>query len=119
MDIERALEILEPLTDGIDPLSGEFFPVNSPYQQPEIVRALYIARASLVEARERLCRQRMLPAKAGKPWEMDDDVVLTQGYENGRPLHLLAAELERTRSAIQARLFKLGLVEEADTRFRV
>jgi hypothetical protein len=36
-DRERSLQILEALAGGIDPISGEVFPSDSPYQQPEVI----------------------------------------------------------------------------------
>lgn len=40
-DKECSLEILQALADGVDPVSGEMFPPDSPYQQPEVIRALF------------------------------------------------------------------------------
>lgn len=43
MDPTRAIEIVRQLADGIDPTTGERFPPDSPYQQADTVRALYLA----------------------------------------------------------------------------
>lgn len=38
-DNNRHLEILQALAAGTDPITGEVFPADSPYNQPEIIRA--------------------------------------------------------------------------------
>lgn len=43
MDRNRMLAILATLADGIDPVTGEAFPAESPYQHPQTVRALCLA----------------------------------------------------------------------------
>lgn len=43
MNLEKALEIIKVLADGIDPFTGEVFPPDSPYQNADMVRALHIA----------------------------------------------------------------------------
>lgn len=43
MDQDRMLAVLTNLANGIDPVSGTAFPADSPYQHPEIVRALFLA----------------------------------------------------------------------------
>lgn len=47
MEPLRAQEILATLADGMDPFSGEFLPPNNIYQQPDVIRALYIALKAL------------------------------------------------------------------------
>ena len=37
MDKNKTLEVLEALTNGIDPVSGEVFPEDSPYQNVDVV----------------------------------------------------------------------------------
>ena len=55
MEAGKALEIIRALADGIDPHTGEVYPADSPYQSPEITRALFAAISALdgVERRER------------------------------------------------------------------
>ena len=40
-DNNRYLEMLQALAAGTDPVIGEIFPADSPYNQPEIIRALF------------------------------------------------------------------------------
>lgn len=49
----KIISILESLADGIDPASGEVFPGDSPYQNPDIVRALFHAVRMLNEKQPR------------------------------------------------------------------
>ncbi|KQR67233.1 hypothetical protein ASF92_16110 [Pedobacter sp. Leaf176] len=42
-DTNRHLEILQAQAAGTDPITGEVFPADSPYNQPEIIRALFFA----------------------------------------------------------------------------
>ena len=50
MEITQALEIVRVLADGIDPNTGSMMPANSPYQHPQIVRALHVAVRKLESA---------------------------------------------------------------------
>ena len=43
MELDRAIEIVQSLADGMDPYSGERFPPDSPYQQADTVRVLHMA----------------------------------------------------------------------------
>ncbi|WP_189000612.1 HRDC domain-containing protein [Deinococcus roseus] len=43
MESREALRILQLLADGVDPHSGEVFEDTSPYQHPQVVRALFYA----------------------------------------------------------------------------
>lgn len=48
MKIERAIEIIQKLADGIDPHTGKSFMTPNPYQHPDVIRALHIANEHLV-----------------------------------------------------------------------
>ena len=47
MDESRALEIVMKLVDGVHPRTGESLPPESPYQDPETIRALFTAVLAL------------------------------------------------------------------------
>ena len=74
MDEEQALDLIRPLADGILPTTGEALPADSPFQHPNIVRALYLAVRALEAEAERRTRQRHLPGNAGKPWSTGTQV---------------------------------------------
>jgi hypothetical protein len=110
MDHAQALEITRLLADGIDPSTGEEFPSESPYQQPKIIRALFLANQAMEHRAEQLRRKRNLPANAGEPWSDEEDRRLVSRFEADASIRELATEHARTMGAIQARLVKLGKI---------
>jgi len=42
MDKNKVIEILSALAEGIDPYTEEMFPDNSPYNNTDTVRALFL-----------------------------------------------------------------------------
>lgn len=55
------------------------------------------------------------PARAGQPWNEDEDRRLAEAFDGGASLAELAESMSRTRASIRARLILLGrgaLVEE-------
>jgi hypothetical protein len=110
MDAAQALAVVRSLANGVDPESGEVFPVESPYQRPQVVRALYEA-ASALERIERFERRKaQMPAKTGEAWSEDEDRKLLAAFDSGRALQELAAAHERTMGAVRARLLKYGRI---------
>jgi hypothetical protein len=110
MDATQALAVVRSLANGVDPQSGEIFPPESPYQRPQIVRALYEAAAAL-ERQERYDRRKaQMPIKTGEPWTEDEDRKLLAAFDAGRALQELAAAHERTMGAVRARLLKYGRI---------
>ena len=108
MDTDTALEIIRALADGIDPLTGEVFPDDSIYQQPQVIRALFTAMQVLEYQQKRGERQRQLPHKAGIAWATEEDEKLSEAFDQGKSIQELARMHERTHGAIQSRLVKLG-----------
>ncbi|MGD0786042.1 MAG: hypothetical protein ABR969_09540 [Sedimentisphaerales bacterium] len=108
---QDALGIVKSLADGVDPVSGEVFPADSPYQNVQIVRALLAAVNALENSVRRKNRKTNLPERAGKPWNKTESDLLIQKFDNGISLVDLAKEHKRTRGAIQAQLAKLGKIE--------
>ena len=110
MDSAQALAVVRSLANGVDPESGEIFPAESPYQRPQVVRALYEA-ATALERQERFERRRaQMPIKTGEPWSEDEDRRLLAAFDAGRALQELAAAHERTMGAVRARLLKYGRI---------
>ena len=64
-----------------------------------------------------LVKQQQIENK-GKPWSQEDDDSLSRMYQSGSSLKDIAAYFKRTRSAIKARLVKLGLLEDFDDQWR-
>ncbi|HKO89303.1 MAG TPA: hypothetical protein VJU83_12405 [Burkholderiales bacterium] len=109
MDQDKALKILKALAEGIDPHTGETFPPGSPYQQADIVRALYAAMAAF-DSSPKQSSTKSGQSNAGKAWNPEEDARLLQAFEAGDSLDNLALQHGRTRLGIEARLAKFGKV---------
>jgi len=121
MDHSKALDVLKLLSDGNDPETGKPFPPNSPYQRPDIIRALFhavrvlesgatISEAPATNEKKPERSARALPGNAGKPWSKEEDGRLTSSFDGGTSIEDLAAAHGRSKIAIEARLAKFGKV---------
>jgi hypothetical protein len=100
MEISRVKELLSLLAEGIDPVTGEVFPADSPYQQPEIIRALYSALRFLEADKEKPCERKALPAMAGVAWTAEEEEKLKTGQVDIMALSLYKInDRERIRCA--------------------
>ena len=73
MDIIRAREIVRTLADGVDPTTGEILPVDSVYNSPDVIRALF----TLLETTSEKKRVEPIPNRnAGKSWTEIEDCLL-------------------------------------------
>lgn len=111
MQIEVALPIIRALADGVNPITGEAYPDQSPYAEPRTLRALYAAANLMQREVEREKRRERLPANFGKPWADGEDRLLVTEFDAGVPLHEIARKHLRTQSSIKLRLEKLGKIE--------
>ncbi len=120
MEIREAQSIVKTLAQGIDPNSGEVFALDSPYNEPKIIRALFTVHDFVLQARKpRMSadekRQENLdlgrPGNYGLPWKDDARSQVAMGFEDGKTIEELATTLERTQGAIRAELIRQGLVE--------
>lgn len=109
MDQDKTRALLQALAAGIDPHSGESFPSDSPYQHPDVIRALYAALEALnTSGAKRIPAQRPAPSNAGKPWSREEDERLLAAFASGASLESLAAQHGRSRTGVEARLAKHG-----------
>ena len=111
METQQALDIVKALANGINPTTGEIFADDNPYQQPDIIRALFVAVSALEKARASAQRQRDLPDNPdnpGKPWPEEEENRLAELYDLGTSIPELVEIHGRTRGAIQSRLVRLG-----------
>lgn len=113
MDEITALRLIETLANGVHPGTGEVLGADSPCQQPDILRALWLASRALEERRLRALRQNSLPANVGKPWSEEENHALVAEFHAGQDIAAIATLHQRTAAGIQARLEKLGLVGPA------
>jgi len=111
MEIEKSIEIIQLLSQGIDPETGEDYPSNSPYQQPNIIRALYASVEALEKEKKRIKRSKNLPQNAGNPWSDEEDKTLIEGFESKKSISELAEIHQRTKGSIHSRLVKHGKIE--------
>lgn len=109
MQISEALAIIQALADGVDPNTGEIFPEGTPYQHPQVIRALMTAVQALEQRRNDKGHDH-LPLRAGKAWDKVEDEQLVRDFEAGVTLVQLAKRHERTRGSIRSRLEKLGKI---------
>jgi len=105
MDEARALSIVSALANGVNPLTGEVFPADSPYQTADVVRALFLI-TRLIEAKPKARPRTATAGNAGKPWTMEEDQKLLREFDRGTGIPALAEAHGRTPAGIQARLEK-------------
>ena len=122
----RALEIIQTLADGVDPMTGEVFDEQSPYNHPTVIRSLFcclgMARRSVRKRRLSPEQRRAdniakgLPGNAGLPWTEALRQQLAAGFGEGETPAQLAMRFERTSGSIVAQLKKQGLIAEDEAR---
>lgn len=116
---QDALGIVKALADGVDPISGEVFPSDSPFQNAQIARALCAAVISLEKTVKVKNKKLILPERAGKPWDKTESDLLINHFDGGMKIGELAKEHQRTRGAIEAQLAKLGKIEHTYQRSKI
>ena len=117
MEKEQTLRILNALANGVHPATGEQFPAESPYQHPDTVRALFEAVRTMEQGRapagERPQRPASMPGNTGLRWTSEEEERLIAAFDAGRAVDELARAHNRTRAGIEARLVKLGKLDES------
>jgi hypothetical protein len=109
MDETKTVAILSALANGVNPSTGEIFSADSPYQQAEIVRALFAALEHFKQVEKPKPKQRTdMPSNVGKPWSDDEDRRLLGDFDRGRKPSEIARDLGRTLAGIEARLERHG-----------
>lgn len=111
MDTDKALEIVCALANGVDPHTGEEYAVDSPYQHPQAIRALFMAIQALERTKKAEDRQRRLPSNTGKAWVDEEDRRLVAAFDSGKTTKQLAEEHQRTEGSIRSRLVKHGKIQ--------
>jgi hypothetical protein len=104
MDFDRALKLVRALADGHDPHTGEELPIAGPYQQPDVIRALFQATRALERELWRERRRKLLPSNVGS----DEDRMLIERFTQGHDVDALAGLHQRTSNGIRERLVRLG-----------
>ncbi len=104
---EKEIRTLERLVAGQDPVSGRPLARQSPYRNPEVVQAIETA-LTIVRGRP---EQDDRPARSGKPWSKEEIDRLVARHQQGEEPAAIARHLERSKTAIVARLVQLGLMD--------
>ena len=127
MDEEQAREILRTLANGIDPVTGEVLPDESPYNHPAVIRALFQMvhaaderspspkskrSARSIEARQQENIRAGRPRNAGLPWNEASRAKLASSYRATTDVDQLSRDFERSRGAVISELVRQGLVED-------
>ena len=126
MDITQSITVLKTLASGTNPATGELYAEDSPYNAPEVIRALYACIQHLehpprksrmtLEERQADNLKRGLPRNAGLPWTPELKADLSGAFETAKSSKDLARQFERTPGSILAELQKQGLITEAQAR---
>jgi hypothetical protein len=111
MNLEVALPIIRALADGVNPVTGETYPEQSPYAEPRTLRALYAAVDQLEKEVQRQRRHDRHPANFGKPWSEDEDRLLAGEFDAGHTITAMAHAHHRTQSSVRLRLEKLSKIK--------
>ena len=112
METSEVIKIIQALAHGIDPETGEVLPPTSPYNHPNVIRALFQSLNALERLSPSEGRERSLPDNAGKPWNGEEDRLLVEAFDSGASLKQMTVKHCRTEGAIASRLVKLGKVSE-------
>lgn len=108
----EAKKIIDALANGIDPESGEIFPAQSTLNNPQVIRALFVASKALDSAKKREERNNSLPENAGRSWPKTEDEELLRVFDAGTSAKEIAAKHGRTLGAITSRLVHLGRIND-------
>lgn len=112
MDPARAREILRALADGRDPATGAAFPPDSPYQQAETVRALYLALEALDTPPAKSRSADPNRPNLNQKWTPEEEQRLRDAFAANTPIPQIATTHGRSAGAITSRLVKLGLIQD-------
>ena len=119
METHEAHRILTTLVNGEDPTGRGPLPAECVIHRTDVMRALIAAALSLKTNAARIERRAQLPARTGANWEAEEDAKLIASFKAGDKLEVLAARHQRSTSAVEARLVKLGLLTDEQRTSRV
>ncbi len=110
MKDEEAINIIQMLISGINPLSDEPLVANHLCLESDIQRALQTTIPALEQKIKAEARKAKLPANAGSPWTEAEDQQLAECFDIGDSIAMLIEKHQRTRGSINSRLVKLGKI---------
>jgi len=119
MELNESRSIVKTLAQGVHPTTGEVFPPESPYNDPEVIRALFsilefVKQAKKprksVEERRRENLEFGRPMNSGLPWTEEDRAIVRSGFQEGTTVEKLAATLGRSSGSIVAEVIRQDLL---------
>ena len=110
MTPNEAKSIIETLANGVDPETGEVLSAQSVFNNPQVIRALFIATNALDGLAKREKQAKTLPDNAGKAWSEIEDSELINAFDAGGSIKDISAKHGRTEGAIASRLLRLGRI---------
>jgi hypothetical protein len=120
MSPNEAKPIITALANGIDPETGEVLSEQSVFNNPQVIRALFIATKALDNLeRRKENRDKALPQNAGNPWSDLEDSELLSAFDTGCSIKALSAKHGRTEGAITSRLIKLRITDQTSALDRI
>ncbi|KFX01153.1 hypothetical protein [Pectobacterium carotovorum] len=116
MELSEAKDIVTALINGIDPTTGEVLPEGSPYNDPQVIRALFTVWSTIetkktLEEKQHENIQAGRPKNAGLAWNEESKALLASKFQNGTSIDELVTNFERTKGSIVSELMKQGLIE--------
>ncbi|MFJ5473526.1 hypothetical protein [Pectobacterium carotovorum] len=113
MELSEAKDIVTALINGIDPTTGEVLPEGSPYNNPQVIRALFNVLDALnvkkqpkktFEEKQQDNIKAGRPKNAGLSWDDELKELLASTFQNGASIDELATNFERTKGSIVSEL---------------
>lgn len=106
MSTQSPSEVLAALAQGIDPASGEDLEATGIWRQANVIEALRAGAAALEEHKPHVRAPNS--AHVGQPWTSQEEHDLLMAFGAGTPLPDIASRHQRSLTAIEARLERLG-----------
>ena len=110
MNNQEAINIIQALIEGINPLSDEPLSGSSLCLNSDIQRAFQATIPALEGKIRADIRKSNLPTNAGNPWSSDEDQQLVEAFDKGDSITTLVEHHQRTKGSITSRLGKLGKI---------
>jgi hypothetical protein len=107
---QEAIDIIEKLINGINPLSDEPLSSHSLCLNSDIQRAFQAAIPALESRIKANIRRSNLPANAGNPWHSAEDQQLVEAFDSGASIATIIESHQRSKGSITARLAKFGKI---------
>ena len=121
MDQEKAYSIIDALANGINPNTGEFFPEDSPYNNPDVIRALFCVlrnkptqkkQKKSLEEKQQDNISKGFPKNYGLPWTDESVEYVISQYQTNTPIDVIAQEVARKPNSIIGLLKKKEVITE-------